>query len=85
MSVYCVALINIRDREGFGRYQGQVLAVDEAVETLEGEWPWTRTVLLRFPDRDALRAWYDSPDYQALMQHRTAASSAAIGIVTALD
>ena len=62
MSVYAVALIHIHDRDGyrnyeqgfmeiFSRYEGKLLAVDESPTVMEGEWPWTRTVLLEFPTR----------------------------------
>jgi uncharacterized protein (DUF1330 family) len=96
MGVYAVALITIHDREAYARYgqgfmeiferhSGRLLAVDEAPSVLEGEWPWTRTVLLEFPDRAALDAWYHSADYQALAQHRHQGSDAAIAVLQGLD
>jgi len=84
---YLIAQINIHDREQyrqyeagfmeiFRRFNGKMLAADEAPMTLEGDWSYTRTVLIEFPtDEDAL-AWYQSEDYQALAKHRFAASSA---------
>ena len=95
MTVYVVALIHIHDRKTYGhyeagfmeifsRYQGRMLAVDEDPVTLEGEWPYTRTVLIEFPNRQAQDAWYSSVDYQGLMQHRTAASVASIAVLNAL-
>ena len=36
--------------EIFERHDGEMLAV-EAPEVLEGEWPVTRTVLIRFPQK----------------------------------
>lgn len=96
MTVYAVALIDIHDRdqyaryeagfmEIFSKYQGTLLAVDEAPTLLEGDWPWTRTVLLEFPDEEKLRAWYDSEEYQALAQHRFAGSQASIAVVKGLE
>jgi uncharacterized protein (DUF1330 family) len=96
MTVYAVALIDIHDRESYGRYengfmeifskyQGKLLSVDEGPSVLEGEWPWTRTVLLEFPDEEQLRAWYDSEEYQALAQHRFAASQAGIAVIKGLE
>lgn len=95
MSVYTVALINVNDRQGYGtyekgfmdifsRYQGKVLAVDEAPAVLEGAWPWTRTVLLEFPDRESLEAWYRSEDYQALARHRFGAADAKVAVLKGL-
>ncbi len=96
MSVYIVARIQIDDRDEYTRYEagfmdvfakyaGELLAVDEAVETLEGEWPGTRTVILRFPSREDARRWYDSSEYQELAQHRFRASQGNIVIVSGLD
>lgn len=96
MTVYVVALINIHDRKAyeenysagfmdiFVKYQGTMLAVEESPTALEGAWPYTRTVLIEFPDRAALDAWYQSDAYQNLMQHRTAASVASIAVLNAL-
>ncbi|MFB3104316.1 MAG: DUF1330 domain-containing protein, partial [Pseudomonadales bacterium] len=92
MAIFIVAQINIEDRdtyaryesgfmEIFDRYDGELLAVDEAVSVLEGNWDYTRTVIIRFPDEAAARSWYDSDDYQALAQHRFAASAANLAIV----
>ena len=50
------------------------VAVDESVMLLEGEWPFGRTVVIEFPTMDALRAWYDSPEYRRILKHRMAAS-----------
>lgn len=96
MTVYIVATITIHDRERYARYgegfmaifsrhAGQLLAVDEAPEVLEGDWPFTRTVLVSFPDAGAARAWYASAEYQALAQHRFAASIANVAMVSGLD
>lgn len=85
MSCYFIAQIEIEDNEEyarylagydaiFERYEGVVVAVDDEVETLEGSWPYGRTVLIRFPSKDALNAWYRSAEYQALAEHRRRAS-----------
>ena len=36
-------------------------------ETVEGEPKGERVVVLEFPDREAFRAWYDSPAYQEII------------------
>ena len=95
MTCYAIATLNIHDREGyapyqegfmniFSRYRGRMLSVDEEPQTLEGEWNYTRTVLIEFPNKVDLLAWYESPDYQDLMKHRLAASSGNVVIVEAL-
>jgi uncharacterized protein (DUF1330 family) len=93
MSCYLVAQIRIADREEyqkyldgydeiFARYKGMVMAVDEEPELLEGEWPYSRTVLIRFPDREEARRWYDSQEYRELVKHRHNSSEANIILVT---
>ena len=89
MSAYVVARITIHDRTRYGQYeagfmqifeqyQGTLLSVDEAPEVLEGAWPVTRTVLIAFPDAGQAHAWIDSDEYQALAQHRFAASDSEV-------
>ena len=92
MTVYAIALLNIGDRERYGTYQqgfmeifsrhsGKLLAVDEAPTVKEGDWPYTRTVLIEFPDAEAFDAWFDSPKYRALAEHRHAASTGSIVVI----
>jgi len=96
MSCYFLAQITTHDPqeyqkyldgydEVFTRYQGRVLAVDDSPSLLEGEWRYTRTVLIHFPSEAEARRWYDSPEYQALAQHRWRASSADIILVQGRD
>ncbi len=91
MSVYFIANLRVHqpalyDRylDGFDaifeRYEGEVLLVDDAPTVLEGEWPYTRLVLIRFPDEAALRRWYDSPEYRRLAQIRQRAADGFIVI-----
>ncbi len=95
MSVYIVGQLNIHDRaryaeygagfmEIFTRYKGRVLSVEEAPKLLEGEWNYTRTVLLEFPSEAEARLWYNSDDYQRLAGHRRAASSANLVLIQGL-
>ena len=62
----------------------RMLAVDEQVEAIEGQWPCTRTVIIEFPSREQAMAWYRSDDYQALARYRTAASDADIALIQGL-
>ena len=96
MTVYIIAQITISDREEYGKYEegfmeifdkyeGELLSVDEGPDVIEGSWTATRTVLLSFPSVEAAKTWYDSDEYQALAQHRFAASSANLIMVPELD
>ena len=48
----------------------KILAFDLEPEIVEGPVTHPRTVLLEFPSREAFRAWYDSPEYQAVLPLR---------------
>lgn len=88
MSCYFIAQITIHDPEEYGRYLAgtddilakhgaKVLIVEDNPTVLEGEWPCTRTVVIRFPSEAHARRWYDSPEYRAIAQHRFRASDAS--------
>ncbi|WP_275725465.1 DUF1330 domain-containing protein [Vibrio furnissii] len=47
----------------------KILSSYGAMETLEGEAP-EGVVIVEFPNQAAARAWYDSPAYQSVAQHR---------------
>lgn len=89
MSTYLIGQLSIHGREEyqkygagfsgiFSKYKGEILVVDEDVDVIEGEWPYTRTVVIRFEDEDEARNWYNSPEYQELAQHRFRSSKANI-------
>jgi uncharacterized protein (DUF1330 family) len=58
----------------FDGHDVEVLASTDVAETVEGRSAGQRVVILRFPDADAFRAWYDSPAYQAIIGMRAAAT-----------
>lgn len=95
MSVYVVAQISIHDRKEydkysdgfldvFARFAGELLVVSENPQVVEGEWPYTRTVIIRFPSTEEARRWYESPEYQAIAQHRYRGSKGNAVIVEGL-
>ena len=51
-------------------YDGRFTVHGALPEVLEGEWPGV-LVVIAFPDRDAARAWYDSPAYGEILPLRT--------------
>ncbi|MGE7439980.1 DUF1330 domain-containing protein [Kitasatospora sp. NPDC001175] len=53
--------------EPFG---GRFLVHGGNVEAVEGGWTGD-LIVIEFPDRDQVRAWYDSPAYQAILRLRT--------------
>lgn len=95
MTAYAIATLNIHDRseyakyesgfmDVFNQYNGTLLSVDEAPQTLEGDWSFTRTVLIEFPSKAELMSWYMSDDYQMLLKHRLAASDGNVVLLDAL-
>jgi uncharacterized protein (DUF1330 family) len=92
MSVYFVARLDIKDP---GRYEdylsgfdpafegrgGEVLAVDDGAEVLEGQAPKGRSVIIRFPDEASFRAWYDSEAYRSLRAIRNEAAEGPVILV----
>ena len=53
--------------ETLGPYSPEIVIVDENVEVMEGHSGHTRTVALKFKDRDEAKRWYNSPEYQAIL------------------
>lgn len=86
MSAYFIANIAIHDEaeyqkylervdEVFEKFNGKYLAVDQNPEVLEGVWNYSRVVLIEFPDRKSLKAWYYSAEYQEIVLHRLNAAA----------
>jgi uncharacterized protein (DUF1330 family) len=81
MPTYLIVNATVTDPDLLDSYRAAVGATlaghDVAVrvstneaETIEGESRGSRVVVLEFPDRDALRAWYDSAAYQEIIDLR---------------
>jgi uncharacterized protein (DUF1330 family) len=79
---YLVAQIEVHDPLGYDAYRSRTGAVIErfggrflvrggTLHPLEGEPDFSRLVIIEFSDLDAAKGFYDSPDYQALIPHRT--------------
>ena len=81
MAGYVIANYRITNAEAYEAYPPavtatllacgvDVLVADYGSEVVEGEAS-SVTVVLRFPSKEAARAWYNSSDYQKIMRHRT--------------
>jgi len=90
MAGYIIADVEITDPADYQTYAQQTSATLEPYggkflvrggqpETLEGDWTSKRIVIIEFPTVDQARAWYDSPEYAAIIgiRHRSAVSSIA--------
>ncbi len=60
-----------------GAYEPEVLVVDENIEVIEGKTEDTRTVVLKFKDRETAKKWYNSSEYQAIVNIRLGVTDGA--------
>jgi uncharacterized protein (DUF1330 family) len=85
MKAYMVGQIEVEDPEGYEAYSKDVLPTITAfggrflvrggkMTKIEGEWPFSRAVVIEFPSREAAEGWYRSPAYQKLLPLRLKAS-----------
>ena len=92
MAAYIIAEVEVTDPETYqsyraqtpgvvARYGGRFIVRGGAAETLEGDGPPGRLVVLEFPDLAAARRFYDSPEYQAIIGIRHRAANSRIVLV----
>lgn len=85
MPAYVIYDIEITDPKSYERYKvlagpavaaagGRYLARGGRTESLEGEPPPGRTVVIEFPDLETARAWYEGPAYSEARALRAGAS-----------
>jgi uncharacterized protein (DUF1330 family) len=84
MTAYMIVDLDVHDADGFQEYRtgvpaliakhgGEYLVRGGEFEVIEGTWQPRRLVLFRFPDRQAIRSFFDDPEYAELkaLRHRT--------------
>jgi uncharacterized protein (DUF1330 family) len=54
------------------KHGGRYLARGGAIDVIEGDWSPTAVVIAEFPDREAVRRWYASPEYAEGLKIRAA-------------
>lgn len=80
MPAYLIANYTIRNQDGYNAYiasvgativqhGGEILVAGTGGKAVEGS-PGEVTVVLKFTSMDALQAWYDSPEYQDIIDLR---------------
>lgn len=65
-------------------YGGKVLAAQNAPQATEGQWPFDRTVLLEFPNREQADRWAGSAAYQAIALRRQAGTTSNVVVLDGL-
>ena len=88
MTAYLVVDLDIHDMKAIEDYRskalplvakagGKLIAIDEAPLELEG-WTATNMLIIEFPNKDAIRELFASPDYAPLAAQRQAAAGSRI-------
>ncbi len=85
MAAFFIAQYVVNDPAGYQEYQagagptlaahgGELVSFDVASETVEGSPPGPQTVIIKFETTEQAKGWYNSPDYQAVVGKRLAAT-----------
>lgn len=97
MAVYVLAATYKKDEDLYAQYEqlaGQSamefgiepVAIDDHPIVLEGQAPGQRIIMLKFPDEETMRAWYDSETYRKARGIRaTAAETSFLLAVNSLQ
>lgn len=92
MAGYYIAEIDVHDDEAYVEYRelaaaaiaahgGEFVVRGGAWESLEGDKPRSRVVVLRFSSVEAARNWFHSPEYETAHAIRTRAATSRSFIV----
>jgi uncharacterized protein (DUF1330 family) len=86
MPAYLIVETDITDPEQYEQYKtaasaavaaagGRYIVRGGELAVVEGDWTPERLVVLEFADLDAVKRFYDSPDYQAAIRLREGAAT----------
>ena len=93
---YIVGQVTVHDPESYTKYSqhvsgtlalhgGKYLVRGGNSTQLEGSEQGDRKVVIEFPSREAALAWYNSPEYQAILPIRKANSEGHIALVDGFE
>jgi len=96
MPAYVIVETDIHDPEQYERYRaaargavhaggGRFVARGGELAVLEGDWSPSRLVVLEFPDLEAAKRWYESPEYEEAKRLREGAANLRMVAVQGLD
>ena len=92
MAAYLIAEVIVDDPEKYEAYKpksaqavtdfgGEFLARGGAAERLEGDGEPNRMVIVKFPDMETARAWYNSEQYQEAFRIRAPVSKGTLTLI----
>jgi len=81
MSAYFIIQINVTNPENYKEYLDNVTAIVHKFggeyivrggksENVEGNWPYKRTVVLKFPSYEMIKKWHASDEYKPIKKIR---------------
>jgi uncharacterized protein (DUF1330 family) len=96
MPAYVIVETDVHDPEQYERYKeaspgavhsgrGRFIVRGGELAVLEGDWSPTRLVILEFPDLEAAKRWYESPEYEEAKRLREGAANLRMVAVQGLD
>jgi uncharacterized protein (DUF1330 family) len=96
MPAYVIVETEITDPEQYEQYKaaspgavasggGRFVVRGGELAVLEGDWHPSRLVMLEFPDLEAAKRWYDSPEYQEAKKLRDGAANLRMVAVEGVD
>jgi uncharacterized protein (DUF1330 family) len=96
MPAYVIVETDVHDPEQYARYQaaspdavhsggGRFVVRGGELAVLEGDWSPSRLVVLEFPDLEAAKRWYDSPQSEEAKRLREGAADLRMVAVQGLD
>ena len=68
-----------------GPYGAELLASTTEVAHMDGSWTPSRVVIFRFPSMERAKAWYNSPEYQAIVDMRLKAAESSLILIEGAD
>jgi uncharacterized protein (DUF1330 family) len=90
---FLYAEFEVHDVPEFEKYREKVAAVSASFggryvvrratpEVLDGDWTPKRLVIIEFDSPERVRAFYDSPEYQAILPHRLRSTTGHVLLLT---
>lgn len=92
MPAYIIAEVEVTNPSGYetyrplagasvAQYGGKFVVRGGKAELVEGKQEPARIVVIEFPDAEAARRWYNSPEYQEALKIRLANSTGRVLLV----
>lgn len=96
MTVYTIGQLRFKDIAAYRRYQsafpavfakfdGKVLAADEAPRVLTGELAVDKVVVIAFPDEAEAQRFAESPEYREIAKDRDKGADISVVMVKAFE